>query len=178
MPKGELPGPAEFPHGPAGVPDLGHVADLAVLELHHIDIVGAGALACWGHWAALAGVGAREHGAGADVVALLVGGEGLDVVARVREDHEHCLHPVGVLLERLHAGERFGLGGEARAGLAVGTARGPAFARLAGVEEVSCRLGDGFGGGGHGLTPSPSCWLWAPGAEQEGQADGLASPGA
>jgi inhibitor of cysteine peptidase len=32
--EGELPDPAEFLHGPACVPDLGHVADLAVLELH------------------------------------------------------------------------------------------------------------------------------------------------
>src|SRR5262245_46993294 len=106
MPKGELPRPAEFPHGPAGVPDLGHVADLAVLELHHVDIVGAGALAGWGHRAAVAAVGAREHGVGGDVFALMVGGEGLDRVARVREDNQHSLHPVGVLLKRLHVGER------------------------------------------------------------------------
>src|SRR6516165_7114713 len=55
--RGELSGPAEFCHGPAGVPDLGHVADLAVLELHHVDVVAAGALARGGHRAALAGVG-------------------------------------------------------------------------------------------------------------------------
>src|SRR5215471_10729668 len=160
-PKGELPSPTEFPHGPAGVPDLGHVADLSVLKLHHVHIVGAGAFAGWRHRAALAAVSAGEHSAGADVVALMVGGEGLDLVAPVGEDHEHALHPVGVLLERLHVGEWLRLGCEARAGLAVGTAHGPAFARLAGVEEGSCRLGDGPGGGGHGLTPSPSCRLWA-----------------
>src|SRR6516165_6891872 len=96
MPEGELPGPTEFPHCPAGVPDLGHVADLAVLELHHVDIVGAGAFAGGGHRAALAAVGAGEHGAGADVIALMVGGEGLDLIAPVRDDHEHALHPVGV----------------------------------------------------------------------------------
>src|SRR5215472_3540043 len=163
-----LPGPAEFPHGPASVPDLGHMADLAVLELHHVDVVGAGALAGGGHRAALASVGAGEHGVGADVVALMVGGEGLDRVGRVRDDHEHSLHPLGVLLERLRAGERLGLGREARVGLAVGTAHGPAFSRLAGVEESSCRLSNGLGGGGHDLTPSPSCRLWTPGAEQEG----------
>jgi hypothetical protein len=55
---GELLDPAELLHGPAGVPDLGHVADLAVLELHHVDVVGAGALAGRGHRAALAAVGA------------------------------------------------------------------------------------------------------------------------
>src|SRR5690349_2982841 len=153
-PSGELPGPAEFPHGPAGVPDLGHVADLAVLELHHVGIVAAGALASWGHRAALAAVGAGEHGAGADSVALMVGGEELDRVAPVREQREHALHPLGVLLERLHVRERLRLGREARAGPTVGTAYGPAFARLAGVEEGSCRLGDGLGGGRHDLIPS------------------------
>src|SRR5215510_4182999 len=135
MPKGELPGPAEFSHGPAGVPDLGHVADLAVLELHHVDIVAAGALAGWRHRAALAGVGAGEHGAGADVVAVMVGGEGLDLIASVWDQAEQPLHPLGVLLERSQAGERFRLGREARVLLAVGAALGPAFARLAGVEE-------------------------------------------
>src|SRR5215469_3967991 len=163
MPRGELPGPAEIPQGPAGVPDLGHVTDLAVLKLHHVDVVGAGALAGGRYLAALAAVGAREHGAGADVVALRVGGEGRDLIAPIREDHEHALHPVGVLLQRLHPGERLRLGGEARTWVAVGTAHLPALARLARVEERSCRLGDGFGGGGHGLTPSPSCRLGAPG---------------
>src|SRR5215472_15887917 len=79
-PRGELFGPAEFSHGPPGVPDLGHVADLAVLELHHVNVVAAGALASWGHRAALAAVGTGEHGVGADVIALMVGGEGIDRV--------------------------------------------------------------------------------------------------
>src|SRR5262249_36533067 len=108
-----------------------------------------------GHRAALAGVGAGEHGAGADGAALLVGGEELDRIAPVREEREQSLHPLGVLLERLHVRERLRLGREARVGLTVGTAHGPAFARLAGVEESSCRLGDGLGGGGHDLIPSP-----------------------
>src|SRR5215472_10417790 len=43
--EGTLLDPAEFPHGPAGVPDLGHVTDLAVIELPHADVVAAGALA-------------------------------------------------------------------------------------------------------------------------------------
>src|SRR6266516_508139 len=121
-PSGGLPGPAEFLQGPAGVPDFGHVADLAVRELHHVDVVAAGALAGGGHRAALAGVGAGEHGVGADVVALMVGGEGLDRVAPVRDEAEQPLHPLGVLLERTQAGERFGLGREARVRLAVGAA--------------------------------------------------------
>src|SRR5436190_22891497 len=98
MPKGELPGPAEFPHGPAGLPDPGHVADLAVLELHHVDVVAAGALASWGHRAAFTAVGAGEHGVDTDVIALMVGGEGLDLIATVRDEHQQSLHPVGVLL--------------------------------------------------------------------------------
>src|SRR5262249_5860070 len=93
----------------------------------------------------------------------MVGGEGLDRVAPVRDDHEHPLHPLGVLLECLHVREWFRLGREARVGLTVGTAHGPAFARLAGVEEGSCGLGDGLGGGRHDLTPSPSCRLKTPG---------------
>src|SRR5215471_19443108 len=92
----------------------------------------------------------------------MVGGEGLDCVAAVRDKREQSFHPVAVLLQRLQIGERFGLGREARVRLAVGTACGPASARLAGVEEGSCRLSDGFGGGGHGLTPSPSCSLGPP----------------
>src|SRR6516164_1747054 len=92
MPSGESPDPAEFLHGPVGVPDLGHVADLAVVELHRVHIVAAGALAGWRHRAALAAVGTREHGVGADVVALLVGSEGLDRVAAVRDEPEQPLH--------------------------------------------------------------------------------------
>src|SRR5204863_9900089 len=99
-PGGELPGPAEFPHGPAGVPDLGHMADLAVLELHYVGIVAAGALASRGHRAALAAVSAGKHGAGADSIALMVGGEEADRIAPVRQEREHALHPLGVLLER------------------------------------------------------------------------------
>src|SRR5215471_700257 len=131
--EGELPGPAEFLPGPAGVPDLGHVADLAVLELHHVDVVAAGALAGGRHRAARAAVGAREHRVGADVGALLVGGEGPDGVAAVRDEPEQPLHPLGVLPESAQAGQRCGLGGEARAGLAAGAARSPALARLAGA---------------------------------------------
>src|SRR5215475_7628226 len=93
----------------------------------------------------------------------MVGGKGLDRIAPVRDDHEHPLHPLGVLLECLHVREWFRLGREARVGLTVGTAHGPAFARLAGVEEGSCGLGDGLGGGRHDLTPSPSCRLKTPG---------------
>ena len=54
----QLLDPAKLPHGPARVPDLGHVADLAVLELHHIDVVAAGALAGWRHRSAVGAVGA------------------------------------------------------------------------------------------------------------------------
>ena len=57
-PTGDLLGPAEFLQSPVGVPDLGHVADLAVLELHHIDVVAAGAFAGWGQRAAVGAVGA------------------------------------------------------------------------------------------------------------------------
>src|SRR6516225_11989593 len=106
----------------------------------------------------------------------MVGGEGLDRVACVRDDDQHAFHPLGVLLKRLQVGERFCLGREARARLAVGAAPGTALARLAGVEESSCRLGDGLSGSGHGVMTSPSCRLWAPGAEQEGYADALAPP--
>src|SRR5215469_1298724 len=121
-----LSGPAKFPHGPAGVPDLAHVTDLAVLELHHVDIVAAGALAGWGHRAALAGVRAREHGVDGDVIALVVRGEGFDRVASVGDDHKQPLHPLGVLLQRLHVGERFRLSREARVWLTVGAAFRPA----------------------------------------------------
>src|SRR5690242_13499589 len=88
----------------------------------------------------------------------MVGGERLDRVAPVRDEHEEFLHPLGVLLERMNVRERFSLGREARVWLAVGAALGPAFARLAGVEEVSCRMGDGLGGG-HSVTSFLSCRL-------------------
>src|SRR5215469_16557869 len=85
----------------------------------------------------------------------MVGGEGLDRVACVRDNDQHPFHPFGVLLECLQVGERFCLGREARVWLAVGAAPGPALARLAGVEEGLCRPGDGLGGSGHGVTTSP-----------------------
>ena len=55
-------GPAQFAHRPAGVPDLGHVVDLAAFERHDLDIVGRSALACRWQSAALTGVSAMEHG--------------------------------------------------------------------------------------------------------------------
>src|SRR5215472_17036456 len=159
MPRAGLLDPAEFPHCPAGVPDLGHVADFAVLELHHVDVVAAGALTGGGQRAALGAVSAREHGVGADVVTLIVGGEGLDHVGSVRDEHEQALHPVGVLLERTYVSERYSLGREARVRMTVGPELGPAFACLAGVEKGSCRIGDGVGGSGHGVASFLSCLL-------------------
>src|SRR5262249_11203271 len=102
-----------------------------------------------------AAVGAGKHGAGADVVARLVGREGLDRVPSVGDEYEQSLHPLGVLLERAQVGERFGLGSEARIRLAVGGALGPALAGLAGVEEGSRDIGDGLTGDRHGVTSLP-----------------------
>jgi hypothetical protein len=44
----------------------------------------------------------------------MIGGEGLDRIAPVREEHEHRFHPVGVLLKRLHVRQWLRLGREAR----------------------------------------------------------------
>jgi hypothetical protein len=49
--------PAEFLHGPSGIPDFRHLPDLFPVEIHHIDVVCRRALAGWRTWAALTGMG-------------------------------------------------------------------------------------------------------------------------
>src|SRR5262249_19202389 len=71
--------PAEFLHGQTGVPDFGHVADLVAVEVHHIDIVGLGALARRRARTALAAMRRMEDTIGGDVFSLLVGGERFDL---------------------------------------------------------------------------------------------------
>src|SRR2546423_5192136 len=81
----------------------------------------------------------------------MIGRERLDLVATVRDEAEESLHPVGVVLQRANIGERFGLRREAGIWLTVSTARLPALAGLAGIEECLRRLGDRlcFCGGRH-----------------------------
>src|SRR5436190_13346831 len=55
--KGRLVDPADLPHRPVRVPNLRHMADLAVFELHHVDVVGAHALPGRLGWPACARVG-------------------------------------------------------------------------------------------------------------------------
>ena len=60
--------PAEFLHGEAGVPDLGHVNDLVPIELHDIDVVSAGVTAGRRNRAALTSMRAMEHAVGGNIV--------------------------------------------------------------------------------------------------------------
>src|SRR5207253_4843084 len=109
------------------------------------------ALAGRRHRTALSRVCAGEDAVGGYVVPLMIGRERLDLVATVRDEAEESLHPVGVVLQRANIGERFGLRREAGIWLTVSTARLPALAGLAGIEECLRRLGDRlcFSGGRH-----------------------------
>src|SRR5438552_973109 len=85
----------------------------------------------------------------------VIGRERLDLVATVWDEAEESLHPVGVILQRANIGERFGLRRKAGIRLTEGTARLPALAGLAGLEERLRRLGDRrcFRGGRHDRPP-------------------------
>src|SRR5271157_3058667 len=65
-------GPAEFLHGPAGVPDFRHVPDLVASEFHDIDVVRRRALAGRRTGTTLSGMGGGEHAIGANAVAVIV----------------------------------------------------------------------------------------------------------
>jgi hypothetical protein len=117
------------------MPNLGHVTNLVAGELHHVDVVSPRALASgWdGAWPCMR---AGKDTIGRDVVAFGVGGEGFDLVAAVWQRPEQALHPVGVLRQRLHLGQRLGLRRKSCVGGTIALAAFPAFARLAGVKKL------------------------------------------
>src|SRR3954468_17181943 len=67
--------PAQLPQRDAVIPDLGHVADLVVTEVHHVDVVGLGAVAGRRYRSTLACVCPAEDAERCHVVARLVDGE-------------------------------------------------------------------------------------------------------
>src|SRR5215472_9690262 len=85
-PRSRASAPAEFLHGPAGVPDFCHVPDLVAGEIHDIDVIGGRALAGRRAGAALARMGGREDAIGAHAVPVVVGGKRLHVIAAVRHE--------------------------------------------------------------------------------------------
>ena len=128
-------GPAELFHRQAGMPYLGHVDDLVALELHDIDVVGAGPTSGRRNGTAGAGMGAMKHAVGRDVVSRCVGSERLYLVVAVWQNRHNTLHPVRVLRERLYFEQRLGLSTKSGVGRAVTAACLPSLTRLAGGEE-------------------------------------------
>jgi hypothetical protein len=63
--------PAEFLHGPAGVPDFCHVPDFVPGEIHDIDVIGRRAFAGRRAGTALAGMGGREDAIGTHAVSII-----------------------------------------------------------------------------------------------------------
>src|SRR5262252_173994 len=133
-------GPAELLHCQAGVPNLLHVLDLVAFELHHVDVVGFCLFARRRAGAALAGVGRIEDAVRRDALARLVDTPRLQLVAAIRHEGEEALHPVAVLVERLHVREGLRLRREGRVRVAVCLATLPALARLARLEELRCDI--------------------------------------
>src|SRR5262245_58977916 len=74
--------PAELLERPARIPDLGHVADFSIRELHVVDVVRLGALAR-GRRPARTGVRALEHRIGRHGAARLVDRERSELIAAV-----------------------------------------------------------------------------------------------
>jgi hypothetical protein len=68
--------------------------------------------------------------------------EGRQLSPTVRDWPEHTLHPIAILLQSLHIGERFGLRRERRSRVAVGFANLPTLSGLTGDEELIGDLGD------------------------------------
>src|SRR6266540_810958 len=78
--------PTELFHRPARVPDLRHVLDLSVLEVHDVGVIRPRALARRRHGTAFAAVPAREDRVGADAIPLLIERERLHLVASIRDE--------------------------------------------------------------------------------------------
>src|SRR6185436_19088351 len=89
-----------------------------------------------------AGVRAAEDAIRSDVLPPLVDRERTHFVAADRHRREEPLHPVGVALQCLDAGQRAGLSGEGRRRMAVLLAHFPALAGLTRIEELLRRLPD------------------------------------
>src|SRR5262249_41800555 len=116
-------------------PYFGHVDDLVTLELHDIDVVGASTVSRRRNRATGSAMGAMEHAVDGNVVPRLIGGEGHYLVVSVGQYGHHTLHPFRVLRERFYPEQRLGLGAKGGGGRAIGAARLPSLARLAGGEE-------------------------------------------
>src|SRR5215471_19750958 len=92
--------PAELLHRQPGVPDLGHVADLWAVELHHVHVIRLDGLSRRRAGTALAGMRRVEHSVRRHIAALFVRRKRLDLVPTVRHESQQSLHPLRVLLER------------------------------------------------------------------------------
>ena len=68
------------------IPDLGHVGDLAVLHLHDEHVVGHKCLAGGWHGLPDTRVGAKKLRESDDRLLLLVNGDALQLVMRIRQD--------------------------------------------------------------------------------------------
>jgi len=125
--------PTEFFHGPAGVPDFGHVPNLVSIKLHDVDVVCRRALASWGARAALTCMGRGENTVGADALSIVVNRKRFHLIASVRHKRDHCLNTC----------QRFCLRCETCIGRAIRFANLPAFPCIASGEKFLgyCRHG-------------------------------------
>src|SRR5215470_1005361 len=127
--------PSQSFHRQTRVPDLCHVADLVSIKIHHVHVIRFHTLARWWARSTFAGVRAGEDAVSTDTLTLFVGGKRLQLVSSIWNEGQHSLHPVCVLLQRAYVCKRFGLRGESSAGVAVGLASVPSFARFTSLEE-------------------------------------------
>ena len=93
--------PAEVFHRETCVPNLRHVDDFLTFELHHVDVVGAGASA--GGWdrASWTGMGGMKNAVCRDIIPNRISCERLQIIARIWQDGHYALHPVRVLRQGL-----------------------------------------------------------------------------
>src|SRR5882757_7053819 len=123
------------------MPNLRHVADLVVSELHHVDIVRSRLFAGRLTWTPGTGMSTRKHSKGSDVVSFGIGGEGFHLVAAVRHNHHQPLHPIRVFCKSFNTCKRFGLSGKGRVWSTVSLADFPTLSSLASGKEIvgNCR---------------------------------------
>src|SRR5215204_1370602 len=126
--------PAKLAQAGHVVPDLREVFDLAVVEIHYIDIVRFKTLA-GRRDRTLAGIRAPEHAKRGDVVAPLIDGKRSDFVTGVWYRRKHSLHPVRVRLDGADTTQGIRLRRKGRVRSAVALTSVPAFAALARIEK-------------------------------------------
>src|SRR5215472_6178654 len=76
--------PAQFPHGPTGIPDFRHVTDLVAFEFHHVNVICVGTLAGWWTGTTLTTMRPGKHSEGTDTLPVVVGGKRFHDIPSIR----------------------------------------------------------------------------------------------